>query len=201
MVNIRRAVVSDLIDMQDCNLSCLPENYHLKYYMYHTLSWPQLGYVAEEEDGRIVGYVLAKMDEESASPPHGHITSLSVLRSHRKLGLARSLMTNAEREMRDGFESLYVSLHVRESNRAAVHLYSQTLGFQVEDVEKEYYADGEDAYDMRKRLAASAAFTRRHPDKAREIEEHITSALPGIKAKTREFLAGSTERTRHFITT
>lgn len=63
----------------------LPENYQLKYYMYHILSWPQLLHVAEDYDGRIVGYVLAKMDDDS-SENHGHITSLAVARSHRKLG-------------------------------------------------------------------------------------------------------------------
>lgn len=33
----------------------------LQYYFYHALSWPQLLYVAEDYDGTIVGYVLAKM--------------------------------------------------------------------------------------------------------------------------------------------
>lgn len=47
--------------MQHCNLLCLPENYGLKYYLYHALSWPELSFVAEDEDGMIVGYVLAKM--------------------------------------------------------------------------------------------------------------------------------------------
>ena len=32
-----------------------------QYYFYHTLSWPQLLYVAEDYNGKIVGYVLAKM--------------------------------------------------------------------------------------------------------------------------------------------
>jgi hypothetical protein len=41
MVNIRRATVEDLLAMQACNLECLPENYQLKYYFYHILSWPQ----------------------------------------------------------------------------------------------------------------------------------------------------------------
>ena len=40
---------------------CLPENYQMKYYFYHMLSWPQLLYVCEDYDGKIVGYVLAKM--------------------------------------------------------------------------------------------------------------------------------------------
>ena len=51
--------------------------------------------------------------------------------------------------MQDVFSAEYVSLHVRKSNRAAFHLYSVTLNYQVHDVEKGYYADGEDAYDMR----------------------------------------------------
>lgn len=51
----------DLLNIQHCNLLCLPENYQMKYYFYHELSWPQLSYVAEDEEGRIVGYVLAKM--------------------------------------------------------------------------------------------------------------------------------------------
>jgi len=30
------------MNMQHCNLLCLPENYQLKYYFYHGLSWPQV---------------------------------------------------------------------------------------------------------------------------------------------------------------
>jgi peptide alpha-N-acetyltransferase len=61
MVSIRQATVDDLLAMQHCNLQCLPENYQMKYYLYHILSWPQLPYVAEDHRGAIVGYVLAKM--------------------------------------------------------------------------------------------------------------------------------------------
>lgn len=117
------------MNMQHCNLLCLPENYQMKYYFYHGLSWPQviynvlilsflplnsslslvlnfpiqLSYIAEDENGKIVGYVLAKMwvnifnltafghirvlfysklqwtisrEEDPDDVPHGHITSL-----------------------------------------------------------------------------------------------------------------------------
>jgi peptide alpha-N-acetyltransferase len=47
--------------MQRANLTCLPENYQMKYYFYHILSWPQLSFVAEDYKGHIIGYVLAKM--------------------------------------------------------------------------------------------------------------------------------------------
>jgi ribosomal protein S18 acetylase RimI-like enzyme len=51
------------------------------------------------------------------------------------------------------FDAEYVSLHVRKSNRAALHLYQITLGYDVNDIEAKYYADNEDAYDMRKVMA------------------------------------------------
>ncbi|XP_078727668.1 N-alpha-acetyltransferase 10 isoform X2 [Lampetra fluviatilis] len=153
-MNIRNARPEDLMNMQHCNLLCLPENYQMKYYFYHGLSWPQLSYVAEDENGKIVGYVLAKIREEDPDDaPHGHITSLAVKRSHRRLGLAQKLMDQASRAMIENFNAKYVSLHVRKSNRAALHLYSNTLKFQVSEVEPKYYADGEDAYAMKRDLA------------------------------------------------
>uniref|UniRef100_A0A4W3GI31 N-terminal amino-acid N(alpha)-acetyltransferase NatA n=1 Tax=Callorhinchus milii TaxID=7868 RepID=A0A4W3GI31_CALMI len=104
----------DLMNMQHCNLLCLPENYQMKYYFYHGLSWPQLSYIAEDENGKIVGYVLAKMEEDPDDVPHGHITSLAVKRSHRRLGLAQKLMDQASRAMIENFNARYVSLHVRK---------------------------------------------------------------------------------------
>ncbi|GBF90682.1 N-alpha-acetyltransferase-like [Raphidocelis subcapitata] len=156
MVCIRPATLEDLMQMQRCNLLCLPENYQLKYYFYHILSWPQLLYVAEDYDGAIVGYVLAKMEEEPTDGIHGHITSLAVARSHRKQGIASRLMTATHKAMEEVFCAEYVSLHVRVSNRGAIHLYTNTLGYGVQDVESKYYANGEDAYEMRKYFAGGA---------------------------------------------
>lgn len=141
------------MNIQHCNLLCLPENYQLKYYMYHGLSWPQvrhmshsiisassnfkshtfifqLSFVAEDPRGQIVGYVLAKMEEDSEDDPHGHITSLAVKRSFRRLGLAQKLMDQTARAMVETFNAQYVSLHVRVSNRAALTLYKTALKFQ-----------------------------------------------------------------------
>ena len=71
MVSIRQATVQDLLQIQTTNLWCLPENYQMKYYFYHLLSWPQLLWVAEDFDGKLVGYVLAKMEEDETQPKHG----------------------------------------------------------------------------------------------------------------------------------
>ncbi|KAJ3141457.1 N-terminal acetyltransferase A complex catalytic subunit ard1 [Physocladia obscura] len=148
MINIRQATIEDLLAMQNCNLNNLPENYQMKYYIYHLASWPQLSYVAEDHKGRVVGYVLAKMEEEANQLPNGHITSLSVMRNFRRLGLAEKLMSQAQRAMVESFGAKSCSLHVRKSNRAAISLYKDTLKFSEVEVEKKYYADGEDAKKM-----------------------------------------------------
>ncbi len=152
MVSIRRATVDDLLKMQQTNLLCLPENYQFKYYIYHYLSWPSLLHVAEDHNGKIVGYVLAKLEDEDVKPGEvqGHITSISVLRTYRRLGVASKLMSHAINMMQEYFDADFVSLHVRVSNRPAIHLYHNNLGFEVRGIEKEYYLDKEDAYKMRK---------------------------------------------------
>ncbi|KAM4057750.1 acetyltransferase (GNAT) family protein [Hirsutella rhossiliensis] len=186
-MDVRLLTCADLPLIQHANLENLPENYFLKYYLYHALSWPQLSFVAVDASRprrspydypKIVGYVLAKMEEEPADGvPHGHITSLSVMRTHRRLGIAEKLMRQspsgggggglAELAMVETFQAKYVSLHVRVSNIAARHLYEDTLGFNNEKTEPKYYADGEDAFCMRLDLdklrsqaneAAAAAF-------------------------------------------
>ena len=70
------------------------------------------------------------------------------------------------------YRAEFVSLHVRKSNRAALSLYKDTLGFAVKTVEKGYCeysrfflgvkqlmplldADGEDAYAMELSLKSS----------------------------------------------
>jgi peptide alpha-N-acetyltransferase len=189
-VTIRQATIYDIQAMQNANLHNLPENYQLKYYMYHILSWPQASFVAttydditidnedDDEEGdsdesnlsapiivdpkgdtayirkgeKIVGYVLGKMEDDPEAEdktPHGHITSLSVMRSYRRLGLAEKLMKQSLYAMCESFDAKYVSLHVRKSNRAALHLYRDSLSFEVTSIEKSYYQDGEDAYAMK----------------------------------------------------
>merc|ERR1712070_121256 len=101
-MDIRLLRPSDIPQVQQTNITNLPENYFCKYYMYHALSWPQLSYVAVDisrpkktpyDAPKVVGYVLAKMEEDPQDGiQHGHITSLSVMRTHRRLGLAEKLM-------------------------------------------------------------------------------------------------------------
>jgi peptide alpha-N-acetyltransferase len=108
--------------------------------------------------------------EEDADPPHGHITSLAVLRTHRKCGIATKLMRQAHERMQEAFGSHYCSLHVRYTNIAAFHLYSKTLGYTIEKVEDSYYADGENAYSMRLNFPVNVEKKKKKKKKVPAIE-------------------------------
>lgn len=223
-MDIRLLHPSDLPHVQSTNITNLPENYFMKYYLYHALSWPQLSYVAVDtsrpkrspyDPPKIVGYVLAKMEEEPADGvQHGHITSLSVMRTHRRLGLAEKLMRQSrtyplhphhhqreapshkpsERAMVETFGAQYVSLHVRMSNIAALRLYRDTLGFKVENVEAKYYADGEDAYCMKMDLSfireqaldAESDGAEDEGEDVGEVGKKEAGAGKGMKEKTKK---------------
>ena len=112
-IRIRQATMVDVTEMQRINLVCLPENYQMKYYFYHILSWPTLAHVAEADCGgvmRVVGYVLGKMDSDSyeARPPNagnrGHVTSIAVMRTHRRMKVGQRLMECALRFMVEEYQ-------------------------------------------------------------------------------------------------
>lgn len=104
-------------------------------------------------------HLCREEDIGPGEPPHGHVTSISVLRSYRRLGLAKKLMVQSrecpcyfvrvtgyyltlrkstEEAMSTIYRAAYVSLHVRKSNRAALGLYRDTLGFTNSGIEKKY---------------------------------------------------------------
>merc|ERR1712072_1346885 len=117
---------------------------------------------------------------------HGHITSLAVLRSHRKLGIASKLMRASMAVMEETFNAEYVSLHVRYTNRAAFSLYSQTLGFEINDIEKGYYADKEDAYDMRKMLTEGIRKQEERKKSGKKKDKDAPKAVEDKAAEDKE---------------
>ncbi|KAI6005460.1 acyl-CoA N-acyltransferase, partial [Pisolithus albus] len=151
MLNIRPANPKDIINLQRCNQLCLPENYVAQFWIHCIVSWPNTSFLAEDASGRVVGYVLASV-EPVDDHPHllvGHINSLAVIRPYRRLGLAKRLMDISKESMTSMHYIQYIQLNVRISNRAALALYRDVLGYTIYRVEHNYYADGEDAFCMR----------------------------------------------------
>jgi len=98
------------------------------------------------------------INSEHYLPFHAHITALTVAPHARRLGLARTLSSSLENSGEE-YDAWFVDLFVRKSNKVGQALY-KGLGYKVFRVVKEYYVDdlsgetqdGEDAWDMRKRL-------------------------------------------------
>lgn len=106
---------------------------------------------------KIVAYVLGKVETRPVKnfnergnivERYGHVTSLAVQKEFRRLGLAKSLMNQLHYHFQH-HEITSCGLHVRTSNLAARCLY-QDDGYQIDEIIKGYYQDGEDAYFMRR---------------------------------------------------
>lgn len=149
-ISLRRVKVTDLIQMQNANLHCLPENYQMWYWMYHYLVAPQGSHVAVDSRGKVLGYVLSKLDDDDRKKPtHGHVTSVAIYSRYRKLGIATKLLSYTHKTLKECFRAEYVSLNVRETNRAAHILYQKTLGYKFMNLDEAYYADGENGWTLR----------------------------------------------------
>ncbi len=93
-------------------------------------------------DGKPVGYIISCIEGFG----RGHVISVGVLSEYRRRGVGTELLRRSICEMvRDGVD--HVILEVRVSNTPAITLYRK-LGFEVRDLLRAYYSDGEDGYLM-----------------------------------------------------
>jgi ribosomal-protein-alanine N-acetyltransferase len=83
------------------------------------------------------------------------ILNIETLPSHRRQGLASSLLSEAFAWAQANSRSS-IWLEVRTSNAPAISLYKK-LGFQTISTRKRYYADGEDALVMKYSVAENHA--------------------------------------------
>ena len=98
-----------------------------------------------EDNGEAVGYVCGETLFEDAE-----IARVAVIKAHRRKGYGEKLLTAFENAVfARGARAVF--LEVRASNVAALSLYTKN-GFSQTRVRKRYYADGEDAVEMKKEL-------------------------------------------------
>jgi RimJ/RimL family protein N-acetyltransferase len=101
-------------------------------------------FVAELEDGAIVGRLSLARDQHPASR-HVADLGLMVAMSHRRQGIGRALLRAAvDWARRNGVQKL--ELHVFPFNEAAIRLYEQ-FGFEREGYRKRHYRRGGEYVD------------------------------------------------------
>ena len=102
--------------------------------------------VVEQEDGSIVAFMVYWIVEDEL-----HLLDIAVDPSIQCRGLGHALMRHLE-HICETDDLCFITLEVRVSNEAAVHLYRR-MGYDVIHRRKKYYVDdGEDALVMAKVL-------------------------------------------------
>jgi len=152
---LRKFTPDDLQSVMQINRVCLPENYTDIFFIDLHQRFPET-FIVAEEDGKIVGYVMCRIEVGLSSfglgglIRKGHVVSIAVLPQGRRKGVAQALMTTAMDGMLH-YKAKQCYLEVRVTNAAGVALYKK-LGFDVSRTSNGYYSDGEDAYVMSKKL-------------------------------------------------
>ena len=94
-------------------------------------------------NNEIVGYGVVDHWED-----HDHLISIAVRPDSRRKGLGEALLVELEKRLSKGRP---LRLEVRQSNLAAIHLYSKR-GFTKTGLAEGYYGDGENAVTMEKKV-------------------------------------------------
>ncbi len=155
--SLRRFQPDDLEKVMHINQVCLPENYSTYFFMELYERYPETFIVAEVA-AEIAGYIMCRI--ETGLPDfgllgitkRGHVISIAVLPQYQRKGIGAALMREAMVAMRQ-YKAKDCYLEVRVSNSQAIGMYNK-LGFETSRTVRSYYADGEDAAIMTRKLAA-----------------------------------------------
>lgn len=155
--SLRRFQPDDLEKVMQINQVCLPENYSTYFFMELYERYPETFIVAEVA-AEIAGYIMCRI--ETGLPDfgllgitkRGHVISIAVLPQYQRKGIGEALMREAMVAMRQ-YKAKDCYLEVRVSNSQAIGMYNK-LGFETSRTVRSYYADGEDAAIMTRKLAA-----------------------------------------------
>jgi len=147
--------MDDLQSVMHINYTCLPENYTNYFFLDLHERFPET-FIVAEENGEIVGYIMCRIEVGLSNfgfgglLKKGHIVSVAVLPQNRRKGIGEALVNEATKGMQQ-YGAKQCFLEVRVTNEPAISLYKK-LGFQITRTIKGYYADGEDAYLMSKKI-------------------------------------------------
>jgi ribosomal-protein-alanine N-acetyltransferase len=152
---IRKFAMNDLQSVMRINRVALPENYTDYFFIDLFHRHPET-FVVAELDGEVVGYIMCRIEMGLSNfglgglTRKGHVVSVAVLSQYRRKGVGEALMNEAMNGMRK-YNAKQCFLEVRVTNTEAVGLYKK-LAFEITRTIHGYYADGEDAYVMTKKL-------------------------------------------------
>ena len=142
-IKIRNFQTGDLDALYEIDQTCFPEDIafsraELTFYLSHSASIARVA----EEDGRIIGFVLARIE----SPVFAHVLTLDVVPEVRRRKIGTALMEELHGML--GERGIRISiLEVATGNAAAQRLYEKMQYEYLETLSGYYHGRG-DAYRM-----------------------------------------------------
>jgi ribosomal-protein-alanine N-acetyltransferase len=114
-------------------------------------------FIVADQENDIVGYIMCRIETGFSNfgllgiGKKGHVVSVAVLPEYQHKGIGSALTQEAMKNMR-AYKAKECYLEVRVTNTTAITMYKK-LGLQIVRTSSGYYADGESAYVMAKKLA------------------------------------------------
>ncbi|MBD3341055.1 MAG: GNAT family N-acetyltransferase [Candidatus Lokiarchaeota archaeon] len=150
---IRRCNFNDLEQVKEVNERELPEDYPFFFYKSILDNFSESFLVAcnKSDMSEIMGYIMWRIERTPSTDSlklvnKGHLVSIAVLKEWRRTGIATALLKKSMPQVKKHNISEYV-LEVRVSNYSAIKLYEK-MDFEMQNIKKKYYRDGENAYFM-----------------------------------------------------
>jgi ribosomal-protein-alanine N-acetyltransferase len=142
---VRRFSITDIHSVMRVVKRSLGETYPPSLYLTIHNMWPD-GFMIAEENGQIVGFVAAVESEKRVA----RVLMFAVLPEQRGRSCGSTLLRKLEDCCLAGAFNA-IKLEVRKSNLSALSFYERR-GFSVTGEIKNFYLNGEDAYQMMKVL-------------------------------------------------
>jgi ribosomal-protein-alanine N-acetyltransferase len=114
-------------------------------------------FIVADQENDIVGYIMCRIETGFSNfgllgiGKKGHVVSVAVVPEYQQKGIGSALTQKAMKNMRV-YKAKECYLEVRVTNTTAITMYKK-LGLQIVRTSSGYYADGESAYVMAKKLA------------------------------------------------
>jgi len=154
-MNIRRGRLRDLVNLLRLERAAFgKEALSPTTFVGHLLRDRRSIFVAEDDQGNVLGYALVRLSLGWPTPKRGGITSIAVAPAHRRQGVGRALLRNAI-ELLQEHQVVEADLEVSVTNRAAQSLY-ESLGFRRARLLPSYYGANRDGLKMVLPLAPKA---------------------------------------------
>lgn len=141
---IRNASVKDLRRMHKLERICFKRGFQ-RVQIESLLLNPNAFSLVFEDKKKIIGSLILYTDGNGAK-----VLTIGVHPSFRRKGIGKKLMFEAEAIVKS-LKLSNINLEVSTNNVPAINLYT-SLGFQFDGVVENYYAWGDDAYCMSKKI-------------------------------------------------